>query len=144
MGYASGAKRSATARAIRMVHWLFYYIWLGLLAARVAIVVALLCLIAFNMIVVRAQAQAAPAKPNYAKAYGYALRCFAVNGDDSESGARAAYDAGKKLGRLQWLSDQRITQDFKKAIAIENVKIAQDGGYRQSLLAQCRQLGLAN
>jgi hypothetical protein len=87
--------------------------------------------------------QAAPAKPNYTKAYGYALRCFALNGEDEEAGARAAYDAGQKLGRLQGFSDQRIARDFKQAIAVENVKIAQSDAYRQSLLAQCRQLGLA-
>lgn len=145
MAYASRAKRSAIARAVRIAHWALYYIWLGLLAVRVAVVVALLCLIAFNMIVIAAHAQAAAAKPNYAKAYDYALRCFVVSGwQNHDQRSKAAFDAGVKLGKLQGFGNDRINADFEQAIAVEGVKIVQHTDYRDDLLVACRKLGWAN
>lgn len=89
--------------------------------------------------------QAAPAKPNYAKAYDYALRCFVVSGwQNQDQRSRAAFDAGVKLGKLQGLGNARINDDFEKAIAVESVKIVQHTDYRDNLLVACRKLGWAN
>lgn len=88
---------------------------------------------------------AAPAKPDYAKAYDLAVRCFVVSGwDDAHQHSRAAYDAAIKFGRAQGLTDRGVNDDFERAIATEGVKMTQHAEYRDQMLAACGKLGWAS
>jgi hypothetical protein len=83
--------------------------------------------------------------PDYRAGYEFAHRCFvATSGYRDESGARRAYDAVMRLGRLQSLTNRQLNADFERFSAYETVKLASDHQYRDALLAQCRQIGLAS
>ena len=86
-----------------------------------------------------------PARPDYAKAYNYALRCFALTSADaqaSDATSKPAFDAATKLGTLQGFDNRRINADFSRTSAQEIIKLANSDSYRQQLLADCRRLGL--
>lgn len=95
-------------------------------------------------IVLATGASAESAKPDYAKAYALALRCFVVSGwQDPGQRSKAAFDAGVKLGKLQGFGNARINADFEQAIAEEGVKLVQHADYRDGMLAACTKLGWA-
>lgn len=87
----------------------------------------------------------AAATPDYRPAYVYAQRCFAVTsayGDND--GARRAFDAAMKLGRLLNLSNRQLNADFDQWSSTEMVKAARDPQYKEQLLGECRKLGMAS
>lgn len=78
-------------------------------------------------------------------AYEFAHRCFVVtSGYRDESGARRSFDAAMRLGRLQNLTNRQLNADFDRFSASELVRLARDPRYRDQLIAQCRQIGLAS
>lgn len=78
-------------------------------------------------------------------AYEYALRCFVVTSNYADdASARRSFDAATRLGQLQNLSNRQLNADFDRAIAYEGVRLVRDRSYRDQLLAECRQLGLAS
>jgi hypothetical protein len=90
-----------------------------------------------------ANAQPAP-NPDYARAYAMAARCMVFNGYINDSTySRIAFDAWKRLGQMQGLSDARMTDDMQRAIAHENVQLHQHADYRAQTQVDCRALGWA-
>lgn len=135
----SAVQRFETFRATG-TYRVIYRIWSALLLARVIIIAAALGVILLNVAIAHAQA----AKPDYAGAYAYALKCFVASRDngDADAATRTAYDAVLKLGHAQGLTDSRINADFTRAIASEMIKFRRDESYRQSTLQTCQRLGL--
>jgi hypothetical protein len=82
--------------------------------------------------------------PDYARAYAMAARCMVFNGYINDNAySRVAFDAWKRLGQLQGLSDARMTDDMQRAIAHETVQFHQHADYRQQTQVDCRALGWA-
>lgn len=99
-----------------------------------------LALIVFCPVSVSAE----PAKPDYAKAYALAMRCFvASGGKQDQAHARPAFDAAVKLGQAMGFENARINVDFDWAISRESAKLAKDSTYREATLATCRKFGWA-
>lgn len=84
------------------------------------------------------------AKANYAKAYAMAARCMVFNTyvHDTET-ARIAFDAWKRLGQLQRLTDAKMSDDMDHAVAYETVQLRHSPDYRAQTLVDCRALGWA-
>lgn len=89
-------------------------------------------------------ATASPSASDYAEAYAMAARCMVFNGyiNDTEM-AREAFDAWKRLGELQGLSDERMSDDMTWAVANETVQLSQPPDYRAQTQVDCRALGWA-
>ena len=84
------------------------------------------------------------AAPDYASAYRMAARCMVFNGYiNDQATARVAFDAWKRLGQLQGLSDARMSDDMTWAVANETVQFHQHADYRQQTQVDCRALGWA-
>lgn len=123
-----------------------YYVHRAVLTAKVALVIAMLACILFVKLVVD-NADASPPKPDYAKAYDLAMRCFVViraDAPQAEQQAKPAFEAAVKLGKLRGFSNARIDDDFRWAISRENVKIVQNESYVTDTMATCRKLGFAS
>lgn len=140
---SAGAGNWETVMRIwRFVHRIAYRIWLALLAARVAVVVAALAILTLDAVISRAHAQTA--QPDYAQAYAMAMRCMVFNTyykDDPH--ARLAFDAAVRLGHLQGFTNTRLNDDIDAAIARESVQFHQHADYRQQTQVNCRALGWA-
>ena len=137
--------RPMLSHALRVTHRWAYRLWIGILATKAALLVALLCLIGLNAAVQRAHAaEPTPVAPDYAKAYALAMRCFVASGaDDPQARSRAAFDAAVKLGRAQGFENARINVDFDWAISRETQKLSRDTAYKTATLATCRKFGWA-
>lgn len=91
-----------------------------------------------------ASSQAAPT-PDYRTAYEFAHRCFVVTSSyGDEAGARRAFDAVMRLGRLQNFSNRQLNADFDHFTAYESVRLARDPRYKAQLQGECRSIGLAS
>jgi hypothetical protein len=89
------------------------------------------------------QPAAAVALPDYGPAYRLALRCFIVNADiDDDSGAKLAFDAAMKLGRMQGFDNVRLNHDLDAATATELVRLKTENGYREHQRAMCTRAGM--
>jgi hypothetical protein len=83
-------------------------------------------------------------KPDYAKAYAMAARCMVFNTYVSDkAAARVAFDAWKRLGELQGLTNRKMNDDMTRSAAYENVQLHQHADYRQQTQVDCRALGWA-
>ena len=83
-------------------------------------------------------------KPDYAKAYAMAARCMVFNTYVSDKAtARVAFDAWKRLGELQGLTNRKMNDDMTRSAAYENVQLHQYADYRQQTQLDCRALGWA-
>jgi hypothetical protein len=89
-------------------------------------------------------AMATPQTPDYSRAYAMAARCMVFNTyvHDTET-ARVAFDAWKRLGQLQGLTDARMSDDMDWAVSNETVQLSQRPDYRAQTLVDCRALGWA-
>lgn len=82
--------------------------------------------------------------PDYARAYTMAARCMVFNTYINDTAtARIAFDAWKRLGQLQGLSDARMSNDMDWAVANETVQLSQRPDYRAQTRVDCRALGWA-
>lgn len=100
----------------------------------------------FALAIVAALMVSGPAQAqDYRGAYTYSLRCFVVTtAVKDQAGAKRAFDAALKLGRLQNLTNRQINADLDRSTATELVRITRDGRYKAKLLSECRQLGFAS
>lgn len=82
--------------------------------------------------------------PDYAKAYAMAARCMVFNTyvNDTDT-ARVAFDAWKRLGQLQRLTDARMSEDMDWAVSNETVQFSQRPDYRAQTRVDCHALGWA-
>lgn len=89
-------------------------------------------------------AMATQPAPDYARAHAMAARCMVFNTyiNDRET-ARVAFDAWKRLGELQGLTNRKMNDDMTWAVANENVQLHQSADYREQTRVDCRALGWA-
>lgn len=81
-------------------------------------------------------------KPDYAKAYAMAARCMVFNTYVSDKAtARVAFDAWKRLGELQGLTNRKMNDDMIRAVSHETVQFHQHADYREQTRVDCRALG---
>ena len=106
-------------------------------------VLAVLMVAMASAVSAKAQQKAAP-KPDYAKAYAMASRCMVFNTyvKDTDT-AHVAFDAWKRLGQLQGLTDAKLNDDMDRAVAYETVQLRQSPDYRGQTRVDCRALGWA-
>lgn len=95
-------------------------------------------------LVATSSAMATPPAPDYARAYAMAARCMVFNTYvHDEAMARVAFDAWKRLGELQGLTNRKMNDDMTWAVANENVQLHQHADYRAQMQVDCRALGWA-
>lgn len=83
-------------------------------------------------------------KADYAKAYAMAARCMVFNTYVSDKAtARVAFDAWKRLGELQGLTNRKMNGDMDQAVAYETVQLRQYPNYRAQTKVDCHALGWA-
>ena len=88
-------------------------------------------------------AKPAPAqKPDYAKAHAMAARCMIFSSQyGNETHARAAFDAWKRLGELQGLTNRQLNGELDVLTKWETRRLHDDAVYRAQTRADCRALG---
>lgn len=95
-------------------------------------------------LVATAPAMATPPAADYARAYTMAARCMVFNTYVNDTAmARIAFNAWKRLGELQGLTNRKMNDDMTWAVANENVQLHQHADYRAQTQVDCRALGWA-
>jgi hypothetical protein len=134
-------------RALRFAHLCAYRIWIGLLAVKVAIVIALLGIIALDAVIQRAHA-ATVAKPPMApkeRAYTLTLMCIAVAANDrNEEDGIHAMDAARKMGRAMRYSEKRVSDDIWTMTNVVGDQLHRDPTSIDSKREICRKIQLAS
>ena len=88
--------------------------------------------------------QKAAPKPDYAKAHGMAARCMIYSSIyRDEPRARSAFDAWKRLGELQGLSNRELNGELDVLTKWETQRLRDDPVYRSQTQVDCRALGWA-
>lgn len=130
---------------LRHLHVAAYRIWLGLLVARVAIVVAALILLALDWAI--QHAHAAPSQTMVAKdrAYTMTLICAVVASHDKiDADILRTMDAVRKMGKARGYGNTKVARDMIQAANVLGVEMRDDPGSMDRNRAICQKLGLVS
>ena len=130
---------------------------LTLLAARAAVLVALICLLIVDAAISRAHAQTstrAATAPNYEAAYNEALMCWRATLTAThewpdkrawfEESSKVPFNAVFKLGHLLGYNNNRMTADLDTpAQTMEELNLHRNAGLLAQKISECQSLGLA-
>ena len=132
-------------RAFRAVHRYAYQLWVAMLAVRVALLIALLGVIAFDAAIIRAQS-ASPAQPSMssnARAYDITLVCYVVALDGRvEADHARALDGVRKMAKVLGYDDKRMSDDIFKMTTVLGARTRSDPTVISRNREGCRRLGL--
>lgn len=153
---ARAGKWDGVARAGRTVIAVLRYIGMGGRAAKLALLIAALCLLVLDAIIARAHAQTSigAAQPDFSGAYSAALTCWRANigarqefpAQESKftQGSKLSFDAVVKLGRMLGYDNARLNADFgTPAASPEERAMIGNPARLAAKIEECQKLGLA-